>query len=74
MQSSSSDDCICHFNFNNLILLCLKLQLINTKPKVKNKLKEMLTDLNKINVQKILALKYKIRNHHKTFHSNAKQI
>ena len=39
MQSSSFDDCICHFNIKILNLFDTELQLINTKPIFKNKLK-----------------------------------
>ena len=45
MQSSSSDNCICHYNVEILNLFDPKLQLINTKPIIKDKLKELLSDL-----------------------------
>ena len=39
-----------------------ELQLINTKPAIKNKMKELLSELKKYKVQKILVLKNKERN------------
>ena len=41
---------------------------------IKNKLKELLSELKKFKVQTILALDYKKRNDHKIFHLNAKLI
>ena len=49
-----------------------ELQLINNKPMIKNKLKELLSDLKKFKVQKILALEYKKRHDCKIFHSSTK--
>ena len=51
-----------------------ELQLIDTKPEIKNKLKELLNELKKFKVQAILVLDYKKRNDRKIFHSNAKLI
>ena len=51
-----------------------KLQLVNTKSMIKNKLKELLLELKKFKVQAILALEYKKGNDHKIFHSNVKLI
>ena len=45
-----------------------ELQLINSKPMIKNKLKEMLSELKKFKVQAILILDYKKRNDAKIFH------
>ena len=58
IQSSSSDNCICHFNIKILNLFDPELQLINTKTIIKNKLKEFLTDLEKFKVLAILVLEY----------------
>ena len=69
MQSSSSDNCICHYNVKILNLFDPELQLINTKPIIKNILKELLSELKKFKVQSILALEYMNRNH-KIFHSS----
>ena len=49
-----------------------ELQLINTKSMIKNKLKELLSEVKKFKVQKILVLEYKERNHYKIFHSSVK--
>ena len=42
MQSNSSDNCTHHYNVENLNLFNPELQLINTKPVIKNKFKELL--------------------------------
>ena len=51
-----------------------ELQLINTKPIIKNKLEELLSELKKFKVQTILVLDYEKRNNRKTFHLSAKLI
>ena len=51
-----------------------ELQLINTKPIIKNKVKELLSELKKFKVQTRLVLDCKKRNNQKIFHSNAKPI
>ena len=40
MPSNSSDDCIHHYKVEILNLFDPELQLVNTKPIIKNKLKE----------------------------------
>ena len=57
-----------------LNLFDMELQLINTKPMIKRKLKELLDELKKIKVQTILVLEYKKINYCKIFHSSAKLI
>ena len=59
MQPSSSDNCAYHYNVGILYLFDPELQLINTKPMIKNKIKELLSELKKFTVQTILALDYK---------------
>ena len=71
MQSSSSDNCVHPYNTD---LFDPELQLINTKPMIKNKLKELLSEFKKFKVQEILALDNKKRNDCKIFHSSAKLI
>ena len=51
-----------------------ELQLINTKPKIKNKLKELLIELKKFKVRTILVLVYKKRNYYKIFHLSTQLI
>ena len=51
-----------------------ELQLITTKLVTKNKLKELLSELEKFKVQAILFLDYKKRNNRKIFLSSAKLI
>ena len=74
MQSNSSDNSVHRYNIKVLNFFDLELQLINTKPIIKNQLKELLSGLKKFKVQAILVLHYKKRNDHKTFHSSAKLI
>ena len=51
-----------------------ELQLINTKPTIKNQLKEFLSKLKKSKVQIILFLDHKKRIDRKIFHSSTKLI
>ena len=51
-----------------------ELQLINTKPMIKNKLKELLSEFKRFKVQAVLVLGCKKRNDHKIFHSSTKLI
>ena len=74
MQPKSSDNCIHRYNVEIFIIFDPELQPINTKPTIKNKLKELLSELEKFKVQKILVLNYKKRNDRKIFHSSAKLI
>ena len=69
MQSNSSFSIHC----NNVEILII-LEMINTKPMITNKLKELLSELKKFKVQTILVLDYKKRNDCKIFHSRAKLI
>ena len=73
-ESNYSDNCVHHYNVEILNLFDPELQLINTKPVIKNKLKELLSELKKFKVQTILVLDYKKRNDHKIFHPNATLI
>ena len=57
-----------------LNLFDTELRLINTKPMIKRKLKELLDEMKKIKVQTILVLEYKKINYCKIFHSRAKLI
>ena len=50
MQSNSSDNCTHPYNVEILNIFDPELQLINTKSKIKNKLKEWLTELKKFEV------------------------
>ena len=45
IQSSYSDNCISHFDIKILNLFDPELQLNNTKPMIRNKLKELLSEL-----------------------------
>ena len=47
MQSNSSDNCMHHYKVEILNIFDPELQLINTKPMIKNKLKELLSELKK---------------------------
>ena len=59
MQSNSSDSCIHHYNVKIRHIFDAELQLINTKAMIKNKLKELLSELKKFKVQTILVSDYK---------------
>ena len=72
LQPCSSDKSINCFYTEILNLLDPELQLINTKPTIKNKLKELLSELKKFKVQTILFLEFKKRNNSKIFHSSIK--
>ena len=74
VQSNFSVNCIHHYNVEILKLFDPELQLINTNPVIKNKLKEFLSELKKYKVQTVLLLDYKKSNDRKTFHSSAKLI
>ena len=68
MQSNSSDKYVRRYNIKISNLFDPELQLFNTKTTIKNKLKELQSELKKFKVQKILALEYKKRNDRKIFH------
>ena len=74
MQSNSSDNFICRYNVCILNILDSELQPFNSKPMIKNKLKEFLSKLKKFKVQTILFLAFEKRNHRKIFHSSVKLI
>ena len=74
MDSNSSDNYAHHYNVGISNLFDPKLQLINSKAVIKNKLKELLSKLKRFKVQTILVLDYKKRNDHKIFHPNATLI
>ena len=74
MQSNSFNNCIHRYNIEILIIFDPELQLINTKPMIKNKLKELLSELKMFKIQTILVLDYKKRNDRKVLHSSAKLI
>ena len=61
MQSSCSDNCLFHYNIKIVNLFDPELQLANTKPIFKNKLKELLNELKKFKVQLILVLISRIK-------------
>ena len=65
MQLSSSDKYVHRYNIEILNLFETELQLINTKPMIKNKLKELLSEVKNFKVQTILVLEYKNRNDRK---------
>ena len=54
MKSGSSDDCVHIHDIKILNLFHQKLQLINAKPLIKNKLKDLLGELKKFKIQTIL--------------------
>ena len=62
IQINTYDNSIHHYNIEIVHLSDKELQLINTKLMIKNKLKELLSDLKKFNAQTKLFLEYKKRN------------
>ena len=68
VQSNSSDNCIHGYDSEILNIFHPELQMINTTPMIKNKLNELLSQLEKFKVQTILVLDFKKRNDHKIFH------
>ena len=74
VQLNSSDYCIHCYNIEILNLFDPELQLIKTKPMIRNRLKELLTELKKFKVQTILVLGYRKRSDQKIFQSSVKLI
>ena len=68
VQSSSSNNGMHHYNIEILNLFYSELQLINTKPVIRYKLKEFLSELKKFKVQAVLVLDCKKRIDRKIFH------
>ena len=58
MQPTSSHNCVHTCNVELLNLCYPELQLIRTKPVIKNKLQELLNELKKIKVHTVLVLDY----------------
>ena len=58
VQSNTSDNCVHCYNVEILNLFDPELQLINTKPTIKKKLKELLSELKKFKVHAVLVLDY----------------
>ena len=61
-MKENSINSIHHYNIEIVHLSDKELQLINTKLMIKNKLKEVLSDVKKFNAQTKLVLEYKKRN------------
>ena len=74
MQSNSSDRYVHRSSIDILNLFDRELQLINTKPMIKNNMKELLSELKKFKLQMISILEYKKRNDCKIFHSSTNLI
>ena len=69
MQSSFYDNCVRVYNIIILDLFNTELQLMNTKPTIKNKLKDLLGELKKFKVLSMLVLEHKKTDDHKTMHN-----
>ena len=74
MESNSSNNCIYYYNVEILYVFDPELQLINTKPMIKYKLKKFLSELKKFKIETTLVLEHKRRNDLKTFHASFKLI
>ena len=55
VESNTSGNCIHHYNVEILNLFDTELQLINTKPMIKNKLKEFQSELKKFKFRQYWA-------------------
>ena len=69
MQWNTSDNCVHYYDIEILNLFYLELELINTKPIIKNKLKEFLSELKMFKAEKTLIFVYKKGNDFNIFHS-----
>ena len=56
MQSNSFNNCVYRYNTDILNVFEPELQLINTKQMIKNKLKELLSELKNVKAQTVLVL------------------
>ena len=65
MPSNSTDNSVYHYIIMILNLFHPELQLVNTKPMTKNKLKELLSEFKKVKVKALLVLECKKRNDRK---------
>ena len=74
MQLNSSGDCIHRYTIETLNDFDPELQLINLKPMIKNKFKQLLSGLKKFKAWAILVLEYKKRNDRKIFNPCPKLI
>ena len=74
MHSSSSDNCMHRHNMEDFNISDPEIWQINTKPTIKSKLKQWLSELKIFKVQTILVLEYKKINDRKIFHSSTKLI
>ena len=74
VQLNSSDNCIHHYNVEILNIFDPELQMINTKPMIKNRLKESVSELKTFKVHAVLVLDYRKRNDCKILHSSSKLI
>ena len=74
MQSNYFNNCIHRYDVEICNIFDLELQLINIKPMIKIKLKELSSELKKFKGQTILVLDYKKRNYCKIFYLCTKLI
>ena len=74
MRSSSSDNCMHRHNMEDFNISDPEIWQINTKPTIKSKLKQWLSELKIFKVQTILVLEYKKINDRKIFHSSTELI
>ena len=74
VETDYSDNFVHQYNVKTLNPFDQELQLINTNPLIKNKLKELLNEMKKFKVSAILLLDYKKRNDRKILYSNVNLI
>ena len=68
MLSNSCDNFVYHCNIETLNLFEPELQLINTRPLIKNKLKDLISELKMFKFHPILVLLYEEKDYHKSMH------
>ena len=73
-ETNASNNFVHHCNAEVFNIFDPELQLINTKPMIKRKLKELLSKLSNFKVQTILVLDYNKSNDRKIFLSSPKLI
>ena len=65
IQRRSFDNCVRQHDIEISNLFDLELQLVNLKPKVKNKLKDLIGELKNLKFKTVLILEHNKKDNHK---------
>ena len=65
IQRRSFDNCVRQYDIEISNLFDLELQLVNLKPKVKNKLKDLIGELKNLKFKIVLILEHNKKDNHK---------